>query len=102
RRSGIKPDTPISLYGANNTWFAAYALWLLKYYGHDDGRLLNGGRAKWLAEGRPMTTEVPTPEPSDYKVHKPDSKLRAMRDDVLKHVEKADAVLVDVRSPKEF
>jgi thiosulfate/3-mercaptopyruvate sulfurtransferase len=102
RRSGIKDDTTIILYGDNNNWFAAYALWLLKYYGHDDVRLLNGGRAKWLAEGRPMTTDVPQPEASDYKVHKPNSKLRALRDFVRERVDKADAVLVDVRSPKEF
>jgi thiosulfate/3-mercaptopyruvate sulfurtransferase len=102
RRSGIKDDTTIILYGDNNNWFAAYALWLLKYYGHHDVRLLNGGRAKWLAEGRPTTTEVPQPEPSDYKVHKPESKLRAMRDFVRERVDKSDAVLVDVRSPKEF
>ena len=102
RRSGIKRDTTIILYGDNNNWFAAYALWLLKFYGHDDVRLLNGGRAKWLAEGRPMTTDVPTPEASDYSVHKPNAKIRALRDFVRERVDKADAVLVDVRSPKEF
>ena len=103
RRSGIDHKTTIILYGDNNNWFAAYALWLLKYYGHDDVRLMNGGRAKWLADGRPMTTDVPQPDASDYKVGQPkESKIRALRDFVLERVNKADAVLVDVRSPKEF
>ena len=102
RRSGIKPDTQVVLYGDNNNWFAAYALWLLKYYGHDNVVLLNGGRAKWLAEGKPLTTDVPTYPESDYTVKAPKKELRALRDQVLKSVEAKDAVLVDVRSPKEF
>jgi len=102
RRSGITPDTQVVLYGDNNNWFAAYALWLLKYYGHDNVVLLNGGRAKWLAEGKPLTTDVPTYPASDYTVQAPKKALRALRDQVLKSVEAKDAVLVDVRSPKEF
>ena len=101
-RSGISPDTTIILYGDNNNWFAAYALWLLKYYGHDDVRLLNGGRAKWVADGRPLITDVPQYEATNYQVGEPDSKLRAMRDFVLQNVNQASAVLVDVRSPKEY
>jgi thiosulfate/3-mercaptopyruvate sulfurtransferase len=102
RRSGIRPDTQVVLYGDNNNWFAAYALWLLKYYGHDNVVLLNGGRAKWVADGRPLTTEVLTYPASDYVVKQPKPELRALRDEVLKNVLAKSAVLVDVRSPKEF
>jgi thiosulfate/3-mercaptopyruvate sulfurtransferase len=102
RRAGITPATTVILYGDNNNWFAAYAAWLLKYYGHPDVRLINGGRAKWIAEGRTLTTEVPSYPASDYVVAEPDSNLRALRDYVLDRVNRADAVLVDVRSPKEF
>jgi thiosulfate/3-mercaptopyruvate sulfurtransferase len=102
RRSGIAPETTVVLYGDNNNWFAAYALWLLKYYGHDNVVLLNGGRAKWLAEGRPTTTDVPTYAATEYVVAEPKKTLRALRDQVLKSVLERNAVLVDVRSPKEF
>ncbi len=102
RRSGITPDTTVVLYGDNNNWFAAYALWLLKYYGHDKVVLVNGGRAKWEAEGKPLTTEVPTYPETDYVVQTPKAELRALRDQVLKSVLERNAVLVDVRSPKEF
>ena len=102
RRSGITPDTTVVFYGDNNNWFAAYALWLLKYYGHDNVVLLNGGRAKWEAEGRPLTTDVPSYPETDYTVSQPKAELRALRDHVLKSVLERNAVLVDVRSPKEF
>jgi thiosulfate/3-mercaptopyruvate sulfurtransferase len=102
RRSGITPDTTVVFYGDNNNWFAAYALWLLKYYGHDNVVLLNGGRAKWEAEGRPLTTDVPSYPETDYTVSQPMAELRALRDHVLKSVLERNAVLVDVRSPKEF
>jgi thiosulfate/3-mercaptopyruvate sulfurtransferase len=102
RRSGISPDTTVVIYGDNNNWFAAYAVWLLKYYGHEDVRLLNGGRAKWVADGQPLTTDVPSYPATNYEVKKPKAELRAMRDQVLKSVEAKSAVLVDVRSPKEF
>jgi thiosulfate/3-mercaptopyruvate sulfurtransferase len=102
RRSGIEPNTTIVLYGDNNNWFAAYALWLLKYYGHDDARLMNGGRAKWLAEGRPLTTEAPSYAATSYAVAAPNKDLRALRDQVLRSVLERNAVLVDVRSPKEY
>ena len=102
RRSGITPETRVVVYGDNNNWFAAYALWLLKYYGHDNVVLLNGGRAKWVADGRPLTTEAPSYPQSDYVVGEPKKDLRALRDQVLKSVVEGNAVLVDVRSPKEF
>jgi thiosulfate/3-mercaptopyruvate sulfurtransferase len=102
RRAGITPSTTVIIYGDNNNWFAAFAVWLLKYYGHADARLMNGGRAKWIAEGRALTVDVPAYPASSYTVAEPNSNLRALRDYVLDRVNKADAVLVDVRSPKEF
>src|SRR5690242_15805023 len=68
RRSGISNNTTVLLYGDNNNWFAAYALWLLKYYGHNDARLINGGRIKWMAEGRELTTDVPSYPAGNYTV----------------------------------
>jgi len=70
--SGVGPDTGLILYGDNNNWFAAYAFWLLKYYGHADVRLINGGRKKWVAEGKPLTANVPHYETKAYKVSKVD------------------------------
>ncbi len=101
-RHGVTPDTTIAVYGDNNNWFAAWSFWLLKYYGHKDVRLVNGGRVKWLAEGRPLTTDVPTYAPSKYAVGRIDESIRALRDLVLDAVRKSDRSLVDVRSPKEF
>jgi len=100
-RSGITPDTTIVLYGDNNNWFAAYAYWALKYYGHDKAQLVDGGRVKWEKEGRPYTTDVPEVEPSHYHFHgSTNETIRAYRDQVLDKIGKA--ALVDVRSPKEF
>jgi len=100
-QSGIGPDTRILLYGDNNNWFAAYAYWALKYYGHDNVQLLNGGRVKWEAEGRPYTTEVPSYPATDYRFQgSPREDIRAYRDQVLERIGKAG--LVDVRSPREF
>jgi thiosulfate/3-mercaptopyruvate sulfurtransferase len=101
-RSGIAKDTNVILYGDNNNWFAAYAYWLLNYYGHENVRLINGGRKKWEAEGRPLVTEVPQPEHTTYRVNKVNEELRALRDFVLDSVGKTGRALVDVRSPKEF
>ncbi len=100
-RSGITPDTNIVLYGDNNNWFAAYAYWTLKYYGHDNLKLVNGGRVKWEAEGRPYTTEVPSYPPTQYRFPgQPREDLRAYKEQVLERIGRAG--LVDVRSPKEF
>jgi len=100
-QSGIGPDTRILLYGDNNNWFAAYAYWALKYYGHDNVQLLNGGRVKWEAERRPYTTEVPSYPATDYRFQgSPREDIRAYRDQVLERIGKAG--LVDVRSPREF
>jgi thiosulfate/3-mercaptopyruvate sulfurtransferase len=101
--SGISNDTTILLYGDNNNWFAAYAFWQLKYYGHQNVKLINGGRKKWLEEKRPLTTEAPKVTPTAYRVGNPDESVRAYRDDVLAVVEgKQRGQLVDVRSVDEF
>jgi thiosulfate/3-mercaptopyruvate sulfurtransferase len=101
-RSGVNPDTTIVVYGDNNNWFAAWFFWLLKYYGHADVRLVNGGRVKWLAEGRPLTTDVPTYVATTYTAGAPDGSIRALRDYVQQVLAKNGRTLVDVRSPKEF
>jgi len=101
-QSGISRDTTVVLYGDNNNWFAAYALWQLKYYGHPDARLMNGGRKKWEIEGRPFTTEVPKLAAASYKASDPDQSVRAKRDAVFQALESKATNLVDVRSVDEF
>jgi thiosulfate/3-mercaptopyruvate sulfurtransferase len=99
---GIGRDTTVILYGDNFNWWAAYALWVFTLFGHEDVRLLDGGRKKWEAEGRPMTTDVPERERASYPVvERDDSKIRAFRDQVLGHIERR-GKLVDVRSPGEY
>jgi thiosulfate/3-mercaptopyruvate sulfurtransferase len=100
--SGIAPDTTLVIYGDNNNWFAAWALWQAKIYGHKDVRLLNGGRKKWLAEGRELTTEVPAPGRTGYRAKPADLSLRAFLPQVQKAQAEASAAMVDVRSPAEF
>lgn len=100
--SGIGPDTTIVLYGDNNNWFAAWAYWQLKLYGHADTRILDGGRKYWLDHGLPLSTEVPVYPPTGYVLPEPDFRLRAFRDDILPRLGDAGLVLVDVRSPAEF
>ncbi|MBV9256721.1 MAG: sulfurtransferase [Ktedonobacteraceae bacterium] len=100
--AGIDKDTTIILYGDNNNWFAAWALWILKYYGHNDVRLLDGGRVKWLADKREITTEVPSYTHTNYRAEEPHTDVRALRDQVLASVNKAGIALVDVRSPGEY
>ena len=101
-KSGIKPDTAIILYGDSNNWFAAWALWQLKIYGHSDVRILNGGRKKWLAEGRELTTETPSYAATQYRAKGADLSLRAFLPQVQEAVKNHAASLVDVRSPQEF
>ena len=98
--AGIGNDTRVILYGDNNNWFAAWAYWQLKYYGHENVQLMNGGRAKWLAENRPTTTDVPSQAAQTYTAKDPDTSIRAMRDEVSASL--GSSVLVDVRSPAEF
>ena len=101
-KSGISNDTTVILYGDNNNWFAAYALWMMNYYGHDNVRLMNGGRQKWVAEGRPLTTEKPQIEPAHYSVRQIRRELRALRPLVEQSIGQSGWALVDVRSPGEF
>jgi thiosulfate/3-mercaptopyruvate sulfurtransferase len=101
-RSGISRETTVILYGDNNNWFAAFAYWLFKVYGHEDARLMNGGRKKWMDEGRPLTTQVPSHPVATYRVAHVDATLRALRDEVREAVTHPNAALVDVRSPGEF
>ncbi len=101
-RAGVSNDTTIVLYGDNNNWFAAWALWILKYYGHQDVRLLDGGRVKWVADKRELTTEVPSYPRTTYHTQAPDAAIRALRDQVLTQLGRSDITLVDVRSPAEY
>jgi thiosulfate/3-mercaptopyruvate sulfurtransferase len=102
-QSGISNDTTILLYGDNNNWFAAYALWQLKYYGHKDVRLINGGRKKWVEEKRPLTTEATKVTAAKYRATSPDESIRARKEDVFGILEKKKVGdLVDVRSGDEF
>jgi thiosulfate/3-mercaptopyruvate sulfurtransferase len=100
--SGITPDTTIVLYGDNNNWFAAWAFWQAKIYGHRDVRLMNGGRKKWLAESREITTQAPRVRPTQYNAAEADLSLRAFLPQVQTAVSTHTAALVDVRSPQEF
>src|SRR6266566_7916103 len=96
-------NTAIMLYGDNNNWFAAYAFWQLKLYGHKDVRLINGGRNKWLEEKRPLTKDVPNVSPTTYRVSATDASIRAFKEDVSAVVEgRKSGQLVDVRSVDEF
>ena len=102
-QSGIANNTPVIVYGDNNNWFAAYAFWQLKYYGHPDVRILNGGRKKWLEEKRPTTTEIPHHAPTKYRAQSTNESLRARKEHVSAVVERRSTnQLVDVRSPDEF
>ena len=102
-QAGVSNADTVILYGDNNNWFAAYAFWLFKLYGHKDVRLMNGGRAKWLAEDdKELTVEPTRVTPTTYTASEPDLSLRAMVADVLAAVKTRSANLVDVRSPDEF
>jgi thiosulfate/3-mercaptopyruvate sulfurtransferase len=98
---GISNDHLVIVYGDRNNWFAAYAYWYLKYYGHDRVKLLNGPRERWISEGRPTTTELPSHAPTLFTATPGDGQIRAMRDEVLAALD-TDRVLVDVRSPQEY
>jgi thiosulfate/3-mercaptopyruvate sulfurtransferase len=100
--SGIANDTTIILYGDNNNWFAAWAFWQLKMYGHKDIRIMDGGRKKWLAEGRGLTKDAPTPKAASYRASAPDQALRAYLPQVMEAYKSGNVALVDVRSGDEF
>lgn len=108
-RLGIANDTTVVFYGDKSNWWAAYAYWLFKLYGHGPAKLMDGGRKKWEAEGRPMTREVPSNPPVTYRVETPVPDIRAFRSDVLAHIQErgtpsqpSGRALVDVRSLAEF
>jgi thiosulfate/3-mercaptopyruvate sulfurtransferase len=101
-RSGIGNDTTVILYGDNNNWFATYAFWVLKLYGHADARVMNGGRKKWVDEGRPLVNGVPKVMAVPYRAQSPDTSIRALRDAVTESLGRKGRGLVDVRSPKEY
>jgi thiosulfate/3-mercaptopyruvate sulfurtransferase len=98
---GISNDHTIVLYGDRNNWFAAYTYWYLKYYGHDNVKLMNGPREKWISEGRPTSTEVPGREPTTFTAREGDAAIRARREEVREALDSSTR-LVDVRSPQEF
>ncbi len=101
-QSGITPDTTVVLYGDNNNWFAAFALWILKIYGHKDARLMNGGRVKWEDEGRPLTSDIPDVAQAAYSAQDADTALRVFQGDVQARLGNPSVGMVDVRSPQEF
>lgn len=97
---GISRDSTVVIYGDKSNWWAAYALWVFTLFGHDDVRLLDGGRDKWIAEGRELTTDTPSPALGNYPVvERNDAPIRAFKEDVLAHLGKP---LIDVRSPEEY
>src|SRR6266852_6107437 len=101
--AGLTPDATVILYGDNNNWFAAWAFWQLKYYGHNDVRLMNGGRKKWLEEKRQLSTDAPRLQSATYRAKAPDTSIRAKREEVFSVLEGRNrAQLVDVRSVDEF
>lgn len=102
--NGISNDTTVIFYGDNNNWFATYALWQFRYYGHDESKLkvMDGGRQKWIDEGRELVTDASSPASTDYKAKFPDDNVRATKDHVLPTLEQGVVNLVDVRSPAEF
>jgi thiosulfate/3-mercaptopyruvate sulfurtransferase len=99
---GISNDTTVVLYGDRNNWFAAYAYWYLKLYGHADVRIVDGGRQKWTDENRELTTDVASPAAASYTAGERDRSIRTFRDDVLSGLDDDARELVDVRSPQEF
>ncbi|MEW5958030.1 MAG: sulfurtransferase [Chloroflexota bacterium] len=99
---GIAPDTTVVFYGDKNNWWATYAFWVFQLFGHANARIMNGGRQKWVEEGRPLTKATPSYPATDYPApERDDSRIRAFRDDVMKHLA-AGGALVDVRSPGEY
>ncbi|MBZ5621671.1 MAG: sulfurtransferase [Acidobacteriia bacterium] len=100
--SGVTPETTLVIYGDNNNWFAAWALWQAKIYGHPDVRLMNGGRKKWLAEGRDLSTDKPSVKATSYRAKDADLSLRAFLPQAQKASAERSAALVDVRSPQEY
>jgi len=102
RRIGVTKDTTVVFYGDKNNWWATYAYWVFQLFGHDKAKIVDGGRIKWLNEGRPLTKDVPSYPPSDYvAAERDDKRIRAFRDQVLEHTN-AKRPMIDVRSPAEY
>ncbi len=101
-QSGITPDATVVFYGDNNNWFACYAFWQMKLYGHKDARIMDGGRKLWQAQNRPLTKDTPNYAPTAYKASEPDLSIRAFRDDVVRAIKETKFHLVDVRTPDEY
>jgi thiosulfate/3-mercaptopyruvate sulfurtransferase len=105
---GIDNDTTVVFYGDKNNWYACYSFWLFSYYGHESLRVMNGGRQKWVDEGRELTRETSSHPPTQYRAKEPNPKLRAFRDDVFNLLNeqqtglKSGVALIDVRSPQEY
>ena len=99
---GIGNETSVVLYGDKNNWFAAFAYWYLKIYGHEDVRILDGGRQKWIDEGRELSTDEASLAPREYRASERDESIRAFRDEVRERLGDAERALVDVRSPAEY
>ena len=100
-RLGIKEDMTVVFYGDKANWWACYAFWTFKMLGHRDCRIMDGGRAKWISEGRLLTTNVPEFESTEYEAQDPDASIRALREGVMSHMREG-GQMVDVRSPQEF
>jgi thiosulfate/3-mercaptopyruvate sulfurtransferase len=101
-RWGISNDTTVVFYGDRNNWWATYAFWVFQLFGHDKAKVMDGGRIKWVNEGRPLAKDTPSYPTSDYQAaERDDKKIRAFRDEVLKHIE-GQRPLIDVRSPAEY
>jgi len=98
---GISNDSTVVFYGDKSNWWACYAMWVFKLFGHENCLIMNGGRQKWIEEDRPLTKEVPNFPKTEYKVSGTNDAIRAFRDDVVKHIGSGNP-LIDVRSPKEF
>jgi len=101
-KRGIANSTTLVLYGDRNNWFACYALWICKMYGHGDVRIMNGGRQKWIDEGRPLVKDVPQRTPTQYRAHEANLRIRAFREQVMEHIRRPGTALVDVRSSQEY
>ncbi len=101
-RSGISNDTTLILYGDRNNWFAAYAYWYVKIYGHADVRIVDGGRQKWIDEGRELSTDIPAVQRGSYAAEERDESIRTYRDQVREGLGQSGKELVDVRSPQEY
>jgi thiosulfate/3-mercaptopyruvate sulfurtransferase len=103
RRIGATPETTLVLYGDKNNWWACYAYWVFQLFGHKNARIMDGGRLKWEKEGRELTREPKSYATTDYPIpHRDDTRIRAFRDQVLRHVHEKSGPLIDVRSPPEY